>query len=369
MKAPFLDLRASTNEIQAELNDAMKAALISGQYIGGDFLAQFESNFASYVEAEFCVGVGNGLDALRLALQSVGVEEGSEVIVPAHTFIATWLAVTACGAKPVPVDVNWGDCNLDVGLVEAAITSRTSAIIPVHLYGHPADMNPILRIAEKKNISVIEDAAQAHGAAYDGKPIGAHGDIVAWSFYPGKNLGALGDGGAVTTNDIAVAELARKLGNYGSPSKYMHTELGCNSRLDSLQAAILDVKLAVLPEWNKRREMIAGKYNEAFKNTELALPQEADTVDHAWHLYCVRHESRDRLREYLTKCGIETLIHYPTPPYRQPCFEFLQCHPGAFPVSERIAASILSLPMGPSLTEGQQDYVIEVVLRFFDRLL
>ena len=282
MKVPFLDLQASTNEIQAELNNAMSAALTSGQYIGGDFLSQFEANFAAYVEAEFCVGVGNGLDALRLALQAAGVKEGSEVIVPAHTFIATWLAVTACGAKPVPVDVNWGDCNLDIGLVEAAITPSTSAIIPVHLYGHPADMTPILRIAEQRNIAVIEDAAQAHGARYDGKPIGAHGDVVAWSFYPGKNLGALGDGGAITTNDIAVAEMARKLGNYGSPSKYMHTELGCNSRLDSLQAAILNVKLAVLPEWNRRREIIADRYNRAFKNTELVLPRKAETVDHAW---------------------------------------------------------------------------------------
>ena len=366
MKVPFLDLQASTLEIKAELTGAIMTALDSGQYIGGEAVGRFETNFADSVDADFCIGVGNGLDALRLALQATGVKSGDEVIVPAHTFVATWLAVTACGATPVPVDVNLADYNLDIDLLREAVTPRTAAVIPVHLYGHPADMGSILSLARQNDFAVIEDAAQAHGAIYEGKPIGAHGDMVAWSFYPGKNLGALGDGGAITTNNPDAAALARRLGNYGSPRKYFHTDLGCNSRLDSLQAAMLSVKLSVLKAWNVRRAKIADRYTRAFKDTALALPQKADGVDHAWHLYCVRHPQREELRQYLHERGVDTLVHYPIPPYRQPCFEYLNYSAVNFPVAESISGTVLSLPMGPSLTETQLDYVIESVMQFLN---
>ena len=367
MKVPFLDLQASTLEIKPELTSAIMASLESGQYIGGQALSRFEANFADSVKADFCIGVGNGLDALRLALQAAGVKSGDEVIVPAHTFVATWLAVTACGATPVPVDVNLADYNLNIDLLKEALTPKTAAVVPVHLYGHPADLGSILALARTQSFVVIEDAAQAHGATYQGKPIGSHGDMVAWSFYPGKNLGALGDGGAITTNNAGIAELARRLGNYGSPRKYFHTDLGCNSRLDSLQAAMLDVKLSLLKDWNSRRAKVADRYNLAFKNTDLSLPQSAEGIGHAWHLYCVRHPRRDDLREYLHSCGIETLVHYPIPPYRQPCFEFLDYKPENFPVTESISKTVLSLPMGPSLSVSQIDYVIEKVLEFVHR--
>lgn len=349
----FLDLKSSYAELRNEINDAMHRVANSGWYIGGPEVEAFERAFASYCEAEHCVGVGNGLDALHLALQGMGVGPGDEVIVASNTFIATLLAVSMVGATPVLVEPDPATHNLDPQRIEAAITPRTRVILPTHLYGLPADIDAILHIARHHRLLVLEDAAQAHGARYKGKRIGAHGHAVAWSFYPGKNLGALGDAGAVTTNDAALADRIRMFGNYGSHKKYVNDVRGVNSRLDPLQAAILAVKLLHLDRWSAHRQAIATLYLDQLAGTGLVLPHVPDWAEPAWHLFVVQTKERERLAAALAGRGIQTLVHYPIPPHRQQAYADLELGEGTFPIAERLASQVLSLPIGPHLTIEQ----------------
>ena len=358
---PFLDLNAPYLELKQELDEAIARVVSSGWFIGGSEVDQFEAEYATYCDAAHAVGVANGLDALHLALRAMDVGPGDEVIVPSNTYIATWLAVSQCGATPIPVEPDARTCNIDTTLIEAAITPRTKVILPVHLYGQPADMDPILAIARKRGLRVLEDGAQAHGARYMGQRLGAHGDAVTWSFYPGKNLGAMGDGGAVTTNDPLIADRLRVLRNYGSRVKYVNEVQGYNSRLDPLQAAILRVKLAKLDEWNTRRSSIAQRYQQGLKNCNLTLPHVPDWAEPAWHLYVVQHQQRDVLQQALADNSVGTLIHYPIPPHLQQAYAQAGWALGAFPLAERIANEVLSLPMGPHLLNEQVDEVIKHV--------
>lgn len=362
MKVPFLDLRAAYLELKDPIDDAMARVLDSGHYILGPEVEAFESEFAAYCGANHCVGVANGLDALMLCLRAMDIGPGDEVIVPSNTYIATWLAVSQCGAVPVPVEPLEETFNLDATLIEAALTTRTRAIIPVHLYGQPADLDPILEIARRHGLRVLEDAAQAHGARYKGRRIGSHGDAAAWSFYPGKNLGAIGDGGAVTTNDAGIAERLRTLRNYGSKVKYVNDEAGWNSRLDPLQAAILRVKLSRLDDWNARRKAIATKYLQELSEVGLRLPHSPEWADAVWHLFVVRHSDRDLLQQRLAAEGIGTLIHYPIPPHRQIAYSAAGHATDGFPIASRMAAECLSLPIGPNLTKPAAEKVIELML-------
>ncbi len=348
---PFLNLGAAYEELQPEIESAVLTSLRSGCYIGGQEVMAFEAEYAEYCEAKYCVGVANGLDALHLALLALGVKPGDEVIVPSNTFIATWLAVSQCGAIPVPVEPDAATYNIDPTLIEAAITSRTKVIIPVHLYGQPADMNPILAIARKHNLRILEDGAQAHGSRYQGKRIGSHGDVVAWSFYPGKNLGAYGDGGAITTNDSEIADRINVLRNYGSRVKYINEVHGFNSRLDPLQAAALRVKLKVLDQWNARRASMASLYQIELANIGLSLPFELEWTVPVWHLYVVQHPQRDAVQKKLGEAGICTQIHYPIPPHLQRAYSSEGYVKGQFPIAEQMANQLLSLPMGPHLNE------------------
>lgn len=355
---PFLDLTAGYRELQLKIDAAVARTLASGYYIGGPEVEQFEVEFASYCEATNAIGVANGLDALHLALRAMDVGPGDEVIVPSNTYIATWLAVSQCGAMPVAVEPNPQTYNIDATRIETAITSRTKVILPVHLYGQPADMDPILAIARKYGLKVLEDAAQSHGARYKSKRIGAHGDAVAWSFYPGKNLGAMGDGGAVTTNDPQLAERIHMLRNYGSRIKYVNEVKGYNSRLDPLQAAILRIKLASLDEWNMRRSNIAAQYQKGLVECGLVLPYFPNWAEPAWHLYVVRNPNREDLQKKLSNAGVGTLIHYPIPPHLQGAYADLKFTKGAYPISELIHNQVLSLPISPSMTESQVNEVI-----------
>ncbi|MBN8493398.1 MAG: DegT/DnrJ/EryC1/StrS family aminotransferase [Burkholderiales bacterium] len=360
---PFLDLRIGNAELRTEIDSAVARVLESGWYILGPEVDNFEAEFAGYCQATHCVGVANGLDALHLALKAMGVGPGDEVIVPSNTYIATWLAVSQCGATPVPVEPDESTYNIDPELIEAAITSRTKVILPVHLYGQPADLDPILTIARKHGLRVLEDAAQAHGARYKGRRIGGHGDAVAWSFYPGKNLGALGDGGAVTTNDPQIADRLRVLRNYGSRVKYVNEERGYNSRLDPLQAAVLRVKLSHLDAWNARRTVLAQVYLDGLRGTGLVLPHVPDWAEPVWHLFVVRHARRDELQRALTDAGIGSLIHYPIPPHRQTAYADA-CFPAdAFPLASRLAEEVLSLPIGPQMGIGQAQTVVAAITR------
>lgn len=364
LSVPFLDLGAAYREVQEEIEPNILASLRSGWFIGGPEVESFEESFSRYVEATHCVSVANGLDALSLSLRAMGIAEGDEVIVPSNTFIATWFAVSQCGARPVPVEPLKETFNMDPALIEAAITERTKAIIPVHLYGQPADLQPILEVARRRGLRVLEDAAQAHGARYEGRAIGAHGDAVAWSFYPGKNLGALGDGGAVTTNDPLLADRIKALRNYGSQVKYVCDLEGFNSRLDPVQAVALSTKLTHLTEWNARRTAIANRYTEGLSSTGLLLPEVMETVAPVWHLYVVRTGIRDALQKELHNQGVGTLIHYPIPPHLQNAYAALGFKEGSFPIAERMAQEVLSLPMGPHLSEAQQQKVIDSIVRF-----
>ncbi|MFZ7095384.1 DegT/DnrJ/EryC1/StrS family aminotransferase [Luteimonas dalianensis] len=358
---PFLDLKAPHVELREEIGEAVARVIDSGWYILGPEVDAFEAEYATWCGAGHCVGVANGLDALHLALRAMDVGPGDEVIVPSNTYIATWLAVSQCGATPVPVEPVEATFNLDPSLIEAAITSRTKVILPVHLYGQPADMDPILAIARKHGLRVLEDGAQAHGARYKGTRIGGHGDAVAWSFYPGKNLGALGDGGAVTTNDAGIAERLRVLRNYGSKVKYVNDVQGWNSRLDPIQAAVLRVKLKHLDAWNARRALIAREYLEWLAGSWLTLPGVPEWAHPVWHLFVVRHPQRDALQAKLAQAGIGTLIHYPIPPHRQDAYASAGFPREAFPIASRIAEEVLSLPMGPQLSKEQASRVIAAV--------
>ena len=355
---PFLDLGGAYHELKPKIDAAVSRVLESGCYILGPEVEAFETEWAAYCEAKHAVGLANGLDALTLALRALDIGPGDEVIVPSNTYIATWLAVSGVGATPVPVEPDVATHNIDPARVEAAITSRTRALLPVHLYGQPADMDPILDIASRHGLRVIEDAAQAHGARYKGKRIGAHGDIVCWSFYPGKNLGALGDAGAITTNDTALAERVTLLRNYGSRQKYVNEEAGVNSRLDPIQAAVLRVKLGVLDEWTERRRAVATAYTKGLAESGLILPHVPDWADPAWHLYVVRTSDREALQGRMTEAGIGTLIHYPIPPHMQKAFINMEILPEALPLARDLASEVLSLPMGPQLSLDQvQDIV------------
>lgn len=368
MKVPFLDLKSSYLELQAEIEEEVLRCLRAGWYIGGADVEAFETDFAAFTDAQYCVGVANGLEALHLALRVLDVGPGDEVIVPSNTFVATWLAVSQCGAVPVPVEPVDQTFNVDAAKIAAAITPRTKAIVPVHLYGQPANLEVILEIARRHDLRVLEDAAQAQGARYRGVPVGGHGDVVAWSFYPGKNLGALGDAGAVTTNDSSLADRIRVLRNYGSRQRYVNEVQGYNSRLDPVQAAALRVKLRHLPEWNARRSRIAARYSKELVDSGLILPLVPEWAQPAWHLYCVRHPKRDLLRDRLAAFGVETLIHYPIPPHLQEAYHGLGYVKGSFPVAESMAQTLLSLPIGPAMSEYQVSHVITAVLESMKEL-
>lgn len=346
---PFLDLRSAYLELKTEIDAAIARVLDSGWYILGPEVEAFEQEYAKYCQAKHCVGLADGLDALHLALKAMGVGPGDEVIVPSNTYIATWLAVSQCGATPVPVEPDARTYNIDPALIEQAITPRTKVILPVHLYGQPADMDAILAIAKRHGLRVLEDAAQAHGAKYKGRRIGAHGDVVAWSFYPGKNLGALGDGGAITTDDAELADKIRVLRNYGSRVKYVNEVQGCNSRLDPLQAAVLRVKLNHLDDWNERRAGLAKQYLNGLAETNLVLPYVPEWAEPVWHLFVVRTANREVLQQHLGQQGIGSLIHYPVPPHLQQAYADFGYTRGAFPLAEAMANEVLSLPMGPHL--------------------
>ena len=356
---PFLDLKKSYISLKSEIDASIRRVLNSGQYILGEEVDLFENEYAEYCGAKYCVGLGNGLDALQLGLLALDVGPGDEVIVPSNTYIATWLAVSRCGAKPVPVEPELASYNINPDHIEAKITSKTKVILPVHLYGQPADLEPILAIAKKHKLSVLEDAAQAHGALYKGEKIGSHGDIVAWSFYPGKNLGCFGDGGAVTTNSLGIADKIKKLRNYGSSIKYINDIKGFNSRLDPIQAAVLRVKLKVLDDWNLKRTKIAMIYQSKLKNGLSTLPKVQKWATPAWHLYVIQHPNRDDLQMKLKDMGINTMIHYPIPPHLQGAYSDLNMPKGTFPISEEIHSRVLSLPIDPFLNLEEIEYVIE----------
>jgi len=364
MSVPFLELSAAYKELQSEIEAAVLTSLRTGWYILGPDVEDFESDFAAYCEFSHCVGVANGLDALQLALRAMGVGPGDEVIVPTNTYIATWLAVSHCGATPVPVEPDEITYNIDPTCVEAAITIRTKVILPVHLYGQPADLDPIIAIARKHDLLVLEDGAQAHGARYKGRRGRDHGDAVAWSFYPGKNLGAFGDGGAVTTNDPEIADQISVMRNYGSRIKYANEMQGFNSRLDPIQAAVLGCKLKHLDDWNSRRQALADRYSEALAGSQYVLPDVPAWADPVWHLYVIRTPRRDALQAYLADRGIGTQVHYPIPPHLQLAYGKMGYKCGDFPIAEKIADEVLSLPIGPHLSIEQQDQVIAALLDF-----
>ncbi len=358
---PFLDLGAAYRELKADIDAAVARVLDSGWYILGPEVEAFEAEWAAYCGADHAVGVANGLDALILALRALGAGPGDEVIVPSNTYIATWLAVTAVGARPVPVEPDPATHTIDPARIEAALTPATKALLPVHLYGQPADLDPILALARKHGLAVVEDAAQAHGARYKGRRLGAHGDVVCWSFYPGKNLGALGDAGAVTTDRADLADRIRVLRNYGSRVKYVNETQGVNSRLDPVQAAVLRVKLAHLDAWTDRRRAIAAAYARGLSDSGLTLPHVPDWADPVWHLYVVRAGDRDGLQRRLTAAGVGTLIHYPIPPHMQAAYAGLGIAPDALPLAARLADEVLSLPMGPQMTSDEAQAVTAAV--------
>ncbi len=365
MQIPFLDMKAPYRELQEELDAAYRRVMESGWYILGEEVEAFEAEYAAYCGVRHCVGVGNGLEALHLVLRAWGIEPGDEVIAPANTYIATWLAVSYAGATPVPVEPDGATYNLDPKRVEAAITPRTRAILPVHLYGQPAEMGPLMEIAGRYGLRVLEDAAQAQGARSQGRRTGGLGHAAGFSFYPGKNLGAYGDAGAVTTNDEATAERVRLLRNYGSRVKYRNETAGFNSRLDPMQAAFLRVRLVHLDEWNGRRRRIAARYNELLAGAPgLALPAVPEWAEPVWHVYVVRHARRDALQAALAAAGVGTLIHYPIPPHLSGAYAAAGWQAGDFPLSEALAETALSLPIGPHMTVEQVETVCDVVRRF-----
>lgn len=364
MKIPFVSFLPMERELDKDIRKAFERVYSRSWYIEGEEDVAFEDAFAKYCGTKYCVGCGNGLDALVLALKAFGISEGDEVIVPSNTYIATALAVTYVGARPVFVEPDIRTFNINPSLVESAITEKTKAIMPVHLYGQTCDMNPIMATAKKHGLIVIEDSAQAHGATYKGKRAGSFGDASGFSFYPGKNLGALGDAGAATTNTKEVADKIRALGNYGSDYKYHHIYKGNNSRLDELQAAFLAAKLPHLDRMNEERRRIAAKYSEGITNPEIILPFVIEGAVPVWHIYGIRCQRRDELEKHLNENGIGTNKHYPIPMHLQKCYEDLGFKRGDFPIAEEISATELSLPMYYGMTEEQISYVIDCVNKF-----
>ena len=361
MNIPFLDLRSYYDELQAPLDEAYHRVMHSGWYIHGEEVAAFEREFAEYCNAKHCIGVGNGLDALHMLLRAYEIGEGDEVIVPSNTFIATWLAVSHAGAIPVAVEPDLETYNIDPSLIEAAITPKTKAIIVVHLYGQPADMDPIMLLAETYGLKVIEDAAQAHGARYKGRRVGSLGHAAAFSFYPGKNLGAFGDGGAVTCHDDKIAEKVRMLGNYGSKVKYSHDLIGYNSRLDELQAALLRVKLRCLDDWNNLRRKAASEYLGEISNKYLCMPFVPEWAEPVWHLFVVRCKQRDELQDFLHQNGIGTMIHYPIPAHLSKAYAEKYSRTVLLPRCEMMAKEVLSLPIYPNVSTNA---VIQSIQRY-----
>ena len=369
MQVPFLDLKAPYRELKDEMDAAYQRIMESGWFILGEELKAFEREFAEYCGADHCIGVGNGLEALHLILRALDIGAGDEVIVPSNTYIATWLAVSYAGATPIPVEPNERTYNLDPNRVEAAITSRTKAILPVHLYGQAADMDPLAEISSRRGLKLIEDAAQAQGARYQNRLTGSLGDIAGFSFYPGKNLGALGDAGGIVTSDAGLADRVRVLRNYGSRVKYDHEAKGFNSRLDEMQASFLRVKLRKLDEWNERRQKLAKFYLARLQGTPgLILPHVPANVEPVWHLFVIRHPERDRLQQHLAQNGVGTLIHYPCPPHLQLAYGELKYSRGDFPLAEIMATEVLSLPMGPHVTMEEAEHVVAAVASFTPQL-
>lgn len=364
MRIPFVSFIPMEKELNGVIRDAFDRVFTRSWYIDGDEDHLFEQSFAEYCEANFCVGVGNGLDALMFSLKALGITTGDEVIIPSNTYIATALAASYVGAKPIFVEPDVRTFNINPMLIEEAITERTKAIIPVHLYGQACDMDPIMAVAKKYNLKVIEDCAQAHGATYKGKKVGTFGDAAGFSFYPGKNLGALGDAGAVVTNNKEVADLVRALGNYGSDYKYHHIYKGNNSRLDELQAAFLRAKIPHLERMNKERRRIANMYTEGINNPRVTTPYVIPDCVPVWHIYGIRCTERDALEEYLNERGIGTNKHYPIPMHLQECYKDLNIPLGALPIAEEISNTELSIPMYYGMTDEEIQYVISAINEF-----
>lgn len=364
MKVPFVSFLPLEKELDGEIRKAFEEVYKNSWYIDGKKDEEFCSAFAKYINVDYCVGVGNGLDALMLALKTLGIKENDEVIVPSNTYIATALAVTYVGATPVFVEPDINTFNIDSTKIEEKITSKTKAIMPVHLYGQPCDMDSIMKIAKKYNLYVIEDCAQAHGAKYNGQIVGSFGDISGFSFYPGKNLGALGDAGAAVTSNKDYAEKIKALGNYGSDYKYHHIYKGCNSRLDELQASFLLAKLPILDKTNEERRRIAQKYLNEINNSEVILPYVMPNVEHVWHVFAIRCKRRDELEKHLNEKGIMTNKHYPIPMHLQECYKDLNLPKGSFPIAEEISETQLSLPMYYGMTDEQIQFVVDCINEF-----
>lgn len=364
MKIPFVSFLPMERELDGELRKAFDRVFTRSWYIGGSEDEMFENVFAKYCGANYCIGVGNGLDALMLILKALGIGENDEVIVPSNTYIATALAVTYVGARPVFVEPDIRTFNINPDLIKKSITSKTKAIMPVHLYGQACDMDPIMDIATEYGLRVVEDCAQAHGATYKGKKVGSFGDAAGFSFYPGKNFGALGDAGAVVTNDKNIADTIRILGNYGSDYKYHHILKGNNSRLDEMQAAFLSVKLPHLDRMNAERRRIAKKYTEGIKNPKVITPYFLEDCDPVWHIYGIRCDERDALEKYLNEKCIGTNKHYPIPIHLQKCYKDLNIPIGVLPIAEEISEKELSIPMYYGLNDSEINYVIETINKF-----
>ncbi len=353
----FLDLEKVNNRFREEIDLRIKKILDKGWYLQGEEDKSFEENFAKYIGVKHCIGCANGLDALNLIIRAYGFSSGDEIIVPANTYIASILAISENGCTPVLVEPSIITYNINPDLIEEKITGKTKAIMVVHLYGQAVQMDKIWELAKKYNLKIIEDSAQAHGAYYNGKKTGCLGDASGFSFYPGKNLGCMGDGGCVTTNDDELAKKIRAIANYGSDRKYHHIYKGINSRLDEIQAAILDVKLKYLDEDNKRRKQIAGYYRENVKNNRIILPEIYNENSHVWHIFAIRTNNRDELQKYLEKNDIQTNIHYPTPPHKQGAYK--EWENNSYPISEEIHRTELSLPISPVMTDEEVEYVVE----------
>lgn len=364
MQIKSVDFNKEYNTFKNELDEAYFRVMQSGQYILGPETSTFEDEFAGYCGSKYCVGVGNGLDALLLALISLDVGKGDEVIVPSNTYIATWIAVSLTGAVPVPVEPLESTYNINPDLIENAITNKTKAIMPVHLYGQPADMDPIMEIAQKYDLKVVDDAAQAHGASYYGRKVGSLTDITAFSFYPTKNLGAIGDGGAITTNNAEIADKIKMLRNYGESQKYINRVIGYNSRLDELQAAFLRVKLKHLDTLTYKKKLIADEYNKKINNMNITLPYVPEHISPVWHQFVIKTSRRDNLKKYLLNNGINTLIHYPIPPHLQSAYSFLNFEGINLSIAEMLSSTILSLPISWTMEKSEIDYVIDKINKF-----
>jgi len=367
MKIPFLSFKEQNLQIKSEILQSFENFFDSGWYILGDQLKKFEAEFALYNETVYCTGVANGLDALHIALKALKIGEGDEVIVPSNTYIATWLAISYVNATIVPVEPDFLTYNIDPEKIKAAITPRTKAIMPVHLYGQACQMDKIMEIANAHSLYVIEDNAQAQGARYNGKITGSFGHVNGTSFYPGKNLGAFGDAGAITTNDKSLSEKTLIIRNYGSEKKYQNEVIGLNSRLDEIQAGFLSVKLKHLDNWTLERQRIAKQYDELLNGISgLILPETAENATHVYHLYVIRTPERDRLQTYLTEAGIGTLIHYPITPHLQEAYSHLNLKKGDFPIAEELAQTSLSIPLYPGISEREVEYVCKTIRSFFN---